>query len=1116
MAHFFAENIDFFIFLYGAALFVLAAFAAAPRSDQTPALSWQWLTGFAILHGLHEWLGLAIRTLPDPPHFAINLTLLAASFLFLLEFGRQSLEITRLRWLGRPWWYLALLVIAAYRARNGATEAETVARVFLGLPAAWLSAAGLFHAARRAAGAPRKALIAASLFMALYGAGAGAPAIPARTGYAALFHSEIWQQIMDVPVEVPLTVFVVGLAFCVWLFATINTPVIQLELRKRPPLRMKTTLAAMIVVAISTWFATELIGRAASRAFHRALLERALSIASLLDQTMLVTLRTTPREETHPIVKETEQLLARAKHASRDIASVYLFALRGGKLVQFARSETVLHDDREWETVGPEDYRFFAMGEPYTYGPIHRREGRWISAVVPALTDAETGRVRLALGVDISADSYERMLARWRLAAMAAGGLLILLILDFFTRHYRLWVSAVRLAEAEQQQRALSVDLEQRVRQRTQELAQSNDALRAEIEKHQEAERKYRSLTDQLPAITYRVELGPASHTSFISPQVHDILGFTPEEWMADPELWLRQVHENDRSRIRETINAHDTSGRPLNFEFRIYDRSGRLHWIRGGNRYQTDAAGRPVSAHGVMLDITDQVKSAQQLQEAGERYRLLFEHSPAGLFHYDQTLHITNLNDRFAALLQRPRGELTGVDLVSIADASLLTTLQSALSGGEGYHEGACSFSSLGPDSWVSVRTAPLLSGGGTVVGGIAIVQDLSEQRRIDEERMRTQKLESLGLLAGGLAHDFNNILTAILGNISIARQSAGTEGDLQESLQDAENAAYRAQELTRQLLTFAKGGAPIKQLHDIAAVIREAASFTVRGSASRCVYKLAADTWKAEIDSGQITQVVQNLILNADQAMPDGGIITLETRNRDIAENEIQRLAAGRYVEVSVSDTGVGIPERLLGRIFDPYFTTKQKGSGLGLTMCFSIIQKHSGHILVESAVGRGTTFTFFLPASASSTPLPRPAPIPANAMKGTGRILVMDDERPILQLCRRILENAGYTVLTADRGEEAIRIFDEETAAGRRIDLAILDITVPGGLGGRETLRLLRQRDPGLRALVSSGYAQDEALAQFKKAGFSGTVPKPYRSEDLLFAVHRALALEETPHG
>ncbi len=1109
----FTNNTDLVAFACGSIFLALAALARVSRSVRPPVLPVTCLAVFAALHGLRDWAGVVIRSLDDERLLALDAILLAASFLALLEFARRTFVMTGPKWLQRRWLYLALIAAAlAWGLHSGTQYLHDTARLCLGIPAAGLSALALIRLAyNQDRQIRRNALRTAAFAFFIFGVTIGTLALSSGGAREELIQPYTHLPPAEIRALLLHALIALVLASCLGTLLSSALTENRARITKRTAFfPAGAPLLALLLTLLTTWGATALITRAVHRSIRHSLQERAFGITSMLDPATIEAIDSPDEAEQIQAVLSLSRILNQAQLASQPIYDLFLFAQRDGELVPIAESHTEDDEDAEnWELLINELDRFFEKATSAPYARVDLRPDHIFTTIVSAHTPAPGAPVTLALAMNVSARPHEAALARWRLISLTAGALLVLFILDFSDRHYRLWISAHQIADAERRQRELSLTLEERVASRTRELSDTNAALKREMAKLQEAEIKYRTLADHVPVVTYRVDLGEKSATSFISPQIRDMLGFTAEEWMADPQLWLHVIPPDDRERVRKIVAEHDRTGEPASIEFQMLDREGRPHWVRCNQRYQRDDSGTPILAHGVMMDITETVQTVQRLRESGERYRLIFEYSPAGLFHYDHALRITDLNKRFASLMGKPRSELVGADLAAITTEEVHATLASALRGGEGYFEGARGFLPLSTDSWISLLVAPLSRDGTPDAGGLAIVQDLSEQRRIEEERMRTQKLESLGLLAGGIAHDFNNILTAILGNISLARQMALTGSDFQESLHDAERAAFRAQELTRQLLTFAKGGAPVKQLHDIVAVIREAASFTVRGSASRCVYAFAPDTWKAEIDAGQITQILQNLIINADQAMPHGGSITLATHNRMLVENEVPNLPPGPYVEVRVSDTGTGIPDRLLGRIFDPYFTTKTHGTGLGLTMCFSIIQKHGGHIMAESSEGRGTTFIFYLPAAIGEpAPSQATAPRPIESLHGTARILVMDDERAILELCRRTLQKAGYTVLTANRGEEAIHIYDEEIAAGRTIDLAILDMTVPGGMGGRDAFSALRQRNPKFRALVSSGYTQDDDLAEFGKVGFVGAVPKPYRAEDLLAAIARAL--------
>jgi nitrogen-specific signal transduction histidine kinase/CheY-like chemotaxis protein len=380
-----------------------------------------------------------------------------------------------------------------------------------------------------------------------------------------------------------------------------------------------------------------------------------------------------------------------------------------------------------------------------------------------------------------------------------------------------------------------------------------------------------------------------------------------------------------------------------------------------------------------------------------------------------------------------------------------------------------------------------------------LCVARDISERKRLDEEHLRTQKLESLGVLAGGIAHDFNNLLTGILGNLSLAKANLPESGVVAQRLAETEKATLRAKDLTQQLLTFAKGGAPIKTEASLAGLIQDAVGFAVRGTKAVCEYDWAEDLWLAEVDTGQLGQVVQNLVINAVHAMPEGGAIRLAARNLTVNPGE-SPLTPGKYVLITVKDQGLGIPPEHLAKIFDPYFTTKQGGSGLGLAVVHSIIANHAGHITVASEVGKGTVFSLYLPSTGNPSLAEKPAEATPPLAKGQGKILVMDDEELIRDVSTAMLRQLGYEPHTANDGEEAITRYLQAQKDGQPFDLVIMDLTVPGGMGGKEALAHLRQLDPAIKAVVSSGYANDPIMARFREYGFCGVAPKPFGLQEL----------------
>ena len=383
---------------------------------------------------------------------------------------------------------------------------------------------------------------------------------------------------------------------------------------------------------------------------------------------------------------------------------------------------------------------------------------------------------------------------------------------------------------------------------------------------------------------------------------------------------------------------------------------------------------------------------------------------------------------------------------------------------------------------------------------------KEIADREQMEEELLKAQKLESVSILAGGIAHDFNNLLSSILGNIGLAMLDIDPAHHAFKQLSGAEKASLRAQDLTRQLLTFSKGGAPIKKLTNIGELVKDSASFALRGSRVNYEFSIDADLKLVEVDEGQMSQVVHNLVINADHAMPEGGTIAIRCRNITDRAHGALPLREEGYVCISVEDCGVGVPKEHLTKIFDPYFTTKQKGSGLGLATTYSIVKKHGGRITVESALGKGTTFHVYLPASRQSK-LPEKAEEGA-VRPGTGTILVMDDEAEVRETTGNVLTRLGYNVVFASDGGEAVELYRQARDEGRVFDLVIMDLTVPGGLGGKEALKKLRDLDPNVKAIVSSGYSNDPIMADFRKHGFNGVVTKPYRIKELSDEVHRVI--------
>ena len=391
-------------------------------------------------------------------------------------------------------------------------------------------------------------------------------------------------------------------------------------------------------------------------------------------------------------------------------------------------------------------------------------------------------------------------------------------------------------------------------------------------------------------------------------------------------------------------------------------------------------------------------------------------------------------------------------------------------------------------------------------------IREQMERQAHLEAEVQHAARLESLGVLAGGIAHDFNNLLTIMMGNLGLAMLDDKVVNAAGPLLREIEHSALRARDLTLQLLTFAKGGDPLRATVALPEVIQGAAQAVRHGPAIRFDYEFPPELWNAHADKSQIAQAVQSILVNAVQAMPNGGVIRVSLRNEEIAAGPDATLPAGRYVRLAIADTGEGIRPDILPRIFDPYFTTKEKANGLGLATVYSIIKRHEGRIKVESTPGQGATFSLWLPAATVGAPLPSASPRgPSTATMSPlqpARVLLMDDEESIRRLGSALLRRIGLETVEVRDGGEAVRAFTEAREAGRPFDLLILDLTVPAGMGGKETIEIIRKLDPRVPAIVSSGYANTSVLSDFSTYGFQACVPKPYEIGELAKTVKRLL--------
>lgn len=556
-----------------------------------------------------------------------------------------------------------------------------------------------------------------------------------------------------------------------------------------------------------------------------------------------------------------------------------------------------------------------------------------------------------------------------------------------------------------------------------------------------------------------------------------------------------------DRDILKAAIKCAVDHGRPFDLELRLVTAKGNIRYTKSLCRpVVTD--GRTVKLQGTFQDITEQKNTEVALSESESRYRDIFENNSAIKLLIDPvTERIVEANTAAVDFYGYSPKEIRQLKIsdINIADGQdvrekLHAAREEEVSELEFQHRLAS-----GEIRDVKVHTGTVRINQQVLVH--SIIFDITERKRAQESLLRMQQLESLGTLAGGIAHDFNNVLTVIFGNLSIVRDTMDAQHPAMRFLSNAEHAITRATGLSKQLLTFAKGGAPVCENVSLVQLITDIVCFDLTGSNVCPVFSFSQDLWDVHVDRAQLEQVFSNLTLNADHAMSNGGSIYVAARNAVLSANDIPGMDAGRYVVVTFRDEGTGIRSPDLPRIFEPYYSTKTGGSGLGLATSYSIVKKHNGHIDAVSEFGVGTTFTVLLPAAAKGNVSDEEMLDSADSISvHTRRILVLDDEKMILDVISRMLSMLGAKVDTCQQTRQAVAAYREAFENGNCYDLVILDLTIPGGPGGKEAVRHILSIDPKANVVCSSGYTDDHVMAEFRQYGFKGAIAKPYTSADL----------------
>ncbi|HNY11031.1 MAG TPA: ATP-binding protein [Candidatus Wallbacteria bacterium] len=1069
MAGFLKGQIDYIFFIYGLSFIIAAAMCYMLKQLKFQTLPWQKLLYFTILHGINEWLDLTAISFGDHPAFNIARTsLMLISFIFLFEFGRSSVKMNSGRAPGL-WFHAPLLLLTLAGAASGPEKFHIAVRYGYGFFGSIASALGFFYFFKNCADKNADYLKPSFYAFLVYAIACGT-IVPAADFFpASIINYDNFLNFFHFPVQILRALAAITLAISLYNYFQASNGDTR-ERKKIRPAYKNVEIITLTAVLIAGWILIGLIDNAIYRQLHsKNTFNAELLSIHFMNEIDKSDFFIKTFDGTISKFVKTDNFIE-SKHLGTINAQLDIYALAIPKAIFYVMDTegvTIASSNRS----GPDSflganyafrpYFINAMkGETsryYAWGTTTQKRGYYISAPVRN----GGGNIIGVAAVKIDIEDIKTEFFKYRHSFLLTPDGII-----FHSSIPDLNFSCVNPIDIEKQKAIIN--------------------------------------SKQFPAINFN----PVFHETPVSGQTISFLG---EKY----DVTIKYINNEKWSVMILS---------PL---------SSINHY-----RFLTIVLICVICIFLINFFVWSQIikNSAHILAAEKERLMVTIRSIGDGVIAVDENLKIVMINNVAEKItgyciseavgkhideIFKAVEEKTGVRIENIAWAAIKTgSIINLL-------DDAMIKSRDGIETVISITGSPIIDKNDRIIGAIIVFNDITEKKKLNDELLKLSKVESLGLIAGGIAHDFNNVLAGIVASISMAKTMIAGNSRVIETLEQAENASLRAKHLTTQFITFSKGGKPIKKAVDLGELVKTTTLFMLTGSNAKCEFDIADGIRPVEIDGEQISQVITNMTLNAVQAMPNGGLITISIRNVEISADNGLHLKEGNFVVIKIADTGVGMTKEQLSRIFEPYFTTKSIGTGLGLTSAESIIRKHDGSITVNSSPGAGTTFQIYLPAAkkqadnVESTIKKRPENDPksesvkdAKATKiSKGRILIMDDETIIRDNITMLLNNTGFEAYSAKDGGETLEIYKKFREAGADLDVVVMDLTIPGGLGGIETIAKLLEIDPTVRAIASSGYFDGPVAADYKKFGFIDFIAKPYKIKELVKTLEKIISEKST---